>query len=108
MDVVVSTGGSASADPLVTKQRAGTVQLLVQTTEETSAGLLDKGADLMTGLVGTASSAGELADGGANAMLSALGLMIKGGNAGLAQARARLRRARHRRALEAVNGTAAG
>ena len=75
MDFVVSTGSTASTDPLVTKQRAGTVELLVQTTEETSVGLLDKGADMMTDLVGTARMSGELAEGGANAMASALGLI---------------------------------
>ena len=35
---------------------------------------------------GTASSAGKLAEGGATAMVSSLGLMLKGGNAGLKRA----------------------
>ena len=105
MDFVVSTGETASNDPLVTKQRAGTVELLVQTTEETSSGLLDKGAELMTGLIGTSKSAGEMAEGGAGSMVSALGLMLKGGNAGLATARRDRRLRAERRALLAVNAS---
>ena len=101
MDFVVSTSGSASADPLATKQQADVVKSLAAKADELNTGTMDKGASLVDGLIATsAGGGGEMADGAAASMLTSLGSMFQGTNAAAAEARRRIRMRR----LQEVGG----
>ena len=95
IDFVVTTGATASVDPLATKQRSAVVETLAANADELTSGTLDKGTVLVNGFVETSrGTGGDVAEGAAESMLATVGSFMRGSNneAAAARRRKRLRR----------------